>query len=106
MNIFYDNLVNLHELHLDFDRLEVPFEHRRELIDLADSTVHHEIFDLIMVALPANHHEGFLEIFSSDPSSPEIINWLRVRIPDVEEKIRTRGEIVKQDFRDKMRSLE
>src|SRR5438309_7527952 len=106
MNIFYDNLINLHELHLEFDRLEVPFEHRRDLVDLADSTVHHEIFDLIMVELPESHHTYFLQAFASDPSDAEILGWLRSHIPDVEDKIRSRGEEVKENFRAQIRSVE
>jgi len=104
MNIFYDNLINLHELHLEFDRLEIPFPHRRELIDLADSAVHHEVFDLIMIELPEEHHTYFLETFAADPSNVEILGWLRGRIPDVEDKIRSRGEEVKEDFKQKIRS--
>jgi hypothetical protein len=106
MNIFYDNLINLHELHLEFDRLEIPLEHRRELIDLADSTIHHEIFDLIMVELPEQQHVRFLQTFSSDPSDLEIMGWLRSHIPDVENKIRSRGNSVKEDFRAQMRNIE
>jgi hypothetical protein len=103
MTIFYDNLINLHELNLEFDRLEVPFENRRELIDLADSTIHHEIFDLIMIELPKTHHAIFLKYFSDDPSSLEILGWLRGHIPDVEEKIRIRGSQIKEDFKNEMR---
>lgn len=104
MNVFYDNLINIHELHLELDSVGVPHSHRRALMELADSVVHHEVFDLIMVELPPAHHEHFLEIFAADPSDPEILNWLRVRIPDVETKIRARGESVKYDLKSKIRS--
>lgn len=103
MNIFYDNLINIHELHLEFDRFEIPFEDRRELIDLADSAIHHEIFDLIMVELPEDHHDTFLQQFSADPSNVEILGWLRGHVPDVEEKIRARGHQVKEDLKAEMR---
>lgn len=103
MNIFYDNFTNIYELHTDLDTLAVPSSARRELMDLVDSTVHHEVFDLIMLELNPKNHETFLNMFSTDPSDPEIMSWLRVRIPDVEEKIRARGTSVKEDFRKKIR---
>jgi hypothetical protein len=98
MKIFYDNLVNLHDLHVEFDRLDVPVEEREELVNLADSAMHHEIFDLIMFEVPDEHREIFLESFGNDPSDESILVFLRIRVPGIEDKIRQRAEAVKRSF--------
>lgn len=98
MKAFYDHLVNIHELHIEFDRLDVPIEDRNEMVGLADSAVHHEVFDLLMVEIPEAHREIFLESFSNDPGDDTILVFLKRRVPDIEEKIRSRAEEVKRFF--------
>jgi hypothetical protein len=98
MKIFYDNLVNLHDLHLKFDKMDVPVEERAELIELADSAVHHEIFDLIMIEVPDEHRTIFLESFGNDPSDESILVFLKLRVPGIEDKIKERAEAVKRSL--------
>jgi hypothetical protein len=98
VNVFYDNLVNIHELHLEFDQLDVPLKERKELISLADSTMHHEVFDLIMVEIPEEHRTYFLEIFSADPGDTKILEFLKEKVPGIEGKIKKRGQAVKDKF--------
>lgn len=104
MNVFYDHLVNIHELHLEFDRVDIPVAERNELIKMADSTVHHEVFDLLMVEIPDEHRRFFLESFSTDPGNPQILDFLKRAIPGVEDKIKSRAEAVKNELASQMRS--
>jgi hypothetical protein len=105
MNVFYDHLVNIHELHLEFDKLDVPLSHRNELIKMADSTVHHEIFDLLMIEVPNEHRAYFLEIFSTDPSENHILEFLKDKVPGIEQKIQDRAQLVKEDLVKKMKEI-
>lgn len=97
-SVFYDHLVNIHELHIEFDRLEIPAEERNELMRLADSTVHHEVFDLVMIELPNEHKEIFLERLSNDPSDINILNFLEERVPGIKDRIKERAERVTKDL--------
>ncbi len=105
MNVFYDHLINIHDLHIELDRYELSTEERNELMKLADSTVHHEVFDLIMIELPEEHKVVFLERFATDPSDPELLEFVKIHVPQAEEKIRARSEKVKQDLTEKMRRI-
>ena len=104
MNVFYDHLVNLHELHITFDEVGIPLKHRKALIEMADSTMHHEIFDLLMIEIPSEHKTYFLEIFSDDPSDVRILEWLKSKVPDVENKIKNRAEEVKTNLKNEVRN--
>lgn len=106
MNVFYDQLINIHDLHIEFDRLDLPIEHRNELMQLVDSSVHHEIFDLIMVELPQEHRTYFLEVFSTNPSDPVLLDFLRDNVPGIEEKITTRANEVREGFAEEVRKLQ
>ena len=98
MNVFYDHLINIHDLHIEFDRLDLPIPERNELMKLADSTVHHEVFDLIMIELADEHRSYFLEVFSTDPGDPELLQFITSHIPDAEGKIKSRADKVKEDL--------
>lgn len=105
MSVFYDRLVNIHELHIEFDRLELPVPERNELIKIADSTIHHEVFDLIMIELPKEHKVYFLEIFSSDPADPKILDFLKEKIPGFEDKVKARATQIKEELAKHVRKI-
>lgn len=97
-SVFYDHLITIHDLHVEFDRLEIPVLERGELMRLADSTVHHEVFDLLMIEIPEQHHKEFLEKFSEDPGDPSLLTFIKEKSPGIEDKIKNRIEKVKQDL--------
>ncbi len=105
MNVFYDHLINIHGLHIEFDKLDLSVPDRNELIRLADSSVHHEVFDLIMIELPEEHRQVFLELFSTDPGDPVIMTLVSRHIPSVEEKIKARVSKLVNEFTEEVRKL-
>lgn len=104
-SVFYDHLINIHELHLEFDRLNIPVKDRNELMEMADSTVHHEVFDLVMVEIPSEHKTYFLELFSTDPGHPELFTFVSGKIPDFETKVKDRINMVKDELINEVRKL-
>lgn len=103
--VFYDHLINIHELHIEFDRLNVPIKDRNDLMKLADSTVHHEVFDLVMVEIPSAHKTYFLELFATDPGHPELFEFVTSKIPDFESKAKDRINRVKEELISEVRKL-
>jgi hypothetical protein len=106
MNIFYDHLVNIYELHLEFDRLSLPIGNRRELMRLADSAVHHEVFNLLMVEIPEEHKAYFLEVFAKDPGDEHLLAWLKEKTPGIEDKIKDRASLVKSQLIQEIRNID
>lgn len=104
-SVFYDKLINIHDLHLEFDRLDLPITHRNELMQLVDSSVHHEVFDLIMVELPEEHRSYFLEVFSTDPADPALLEFLTAKVPGISDKITARANEVRESFAEEVRKL-
>lgn len=103
--VFYDHLINIHELHIEFDRLNVQIKDRNDLMKLADSAVHHEVFDLVMVEIPASHKSYFLELFSTDPAHPKLLAFVTEKIPDFEAKAQERINRVKEELLAEVRKL-
>jgi len=105
MNVFYDHLVRVYEIHVDLDELGLAPSEKNELVAMVDSAMHHEVFDLIMTELPGNHQVFFLETFATDPSDQAILEFLREKIPGIEDKIEDRAKDVKLRFVADIRSV-
>ena len=51
MSVFYDHLVGLDELHSELADFELPFKDHYELLNQADSILHNEILNVILIIL-------------------------------------------------------
>lgn len=97
--IFYDHLIILEEVELEFDNLKLDKEERRELEHLIEETIHHRVMDRILTKLPRQHHEEFLEKFAKTPHNPNLIHYLDHKIKEsVEEHIADEMKNLKKEL--------
>lgn len=87
MSVFYDHLVGLDDIHNELADFDLSFKQHYDLLNLVDSILHHEVLNIILVILPADHHESFLKDFNNRPDDQEHLVFLRQFDPEVDGKI-------------------
>ena len=95
---FYDNLIIRQDLIAELDLHALDPEECDELIEIIDQTFHHHILDLILTHLPRERHEEFLIQFYSAPHNPELLNYLKSHVSDIEDKITTHASQIKSEI--------
>lgn len=105
MSVFYDHLINLEELHQELLDFNFAVREHYQLLQLADSTLHHEIVGVCLDCLPTEHHEYFLVRFKEQPDDPSILVFLKEKEPDIENKIRSKSTEVKERIRKDLRKV-
>ncbi len=95
--VFYDHLIVIEEITAVFDLHGIPPTEQRELIQLIDKTMHHEILHIILKYLPEHHHEKFLTRFHAAPHDTSLMTYLQDRVPiDIEKEILKAANSVKK----------
>ena len=98
-HIFYDHLVNRHELTAEIDNYELEAEDRQELLDLIDETLHHHILNVILNHLPKDHHVEFMILLKTAPHDPQILEFIKPKITiDIESEIIIQAAKVKKEI--------
>jgi len=93
--LFYDHLIIIEEI------VEVLSSHtltkieREEILDLVDQALHQEILNTILIHLPKEKHEVFLQYMHAIPHSKKILEFLRNNTSvDIEKEIlKTAGRV-------------
>ncbi|MCL5090659.1 MAG: hypothetical protein M1514_01475 [Patescibacteria group bacterium] len=98
--VFYDHLTQIEELFLKLEGLDIEIEEKEEIIALVDDTFHRQILTIILDHLPREFHENFLHLFSKEPESLTLLNFLKEKITkvDIEEKIISHSIMAKRDI--------
>mgnify|MGYP001577907715 CR=1 FL=1 len=105
MSVFYDHLVGLDELHQDLLVLKLPTQEHYHLLNLIDSTFHHEILAICLDCLPIEHHESFIVQFNKEPNDESLLAHLKNMDPEIEEKIKRRGSEIKEKVKNDIKKV-
>lgn len=98
--LFYDHLIAYEETISILNIHDLDPDEKQELIQLIDEIFHHHLLNLILNYLPPHHHQEFLTLLSKDPSSPDLLIYLKSRITlvDIEIEIQKHGQKIKSDI--------
>ena len=99
MKIFYDEIIQIGELMTHIQHLEIDTQEKEELANLVDETVHHEMVSVILTHLPEEHHEEFLERFQAKPHDPNLLEYLKVKVEGIEEKLEKKGKEIREKIK-------
>ena len=95
--IFYDHLVNKHEIFLYIDNLPEPENHKSKLKHLVDDIIHQGLIEFVLQKLHSHHHRTFLNHLHQTPYDPEIISFLKDHIhPDIETELQEQIDLLLQ----------
>lgn len=95
MSVFYDHLVGLDEIHNELLNFNLPTREHYHLLQIVDSTLHHEVLNVILLEIPQEAHEHFLVEFHNRPADPAHLEFLRQYSPEIEDKISSTANGVK-----------
>ena len=91
--IFYDHLINKHELLVIIDKTEGEDNHKSKIKHLVDDILHHGIVEFTLSKLKPKHHKVFLQQLHHAPYSPEILDYLKEKVAhDIEEQIQKHAD--------------
>lgn len=96
--VFYDHLTKLEEIKVELGKYRLTSTEREEIFSLADEHLHHRVLDIILQHLPPEKHEVFLHKLHDGPQKPELLDYLKEDIQDIEKLITAEAEKVKKEI--------
>ena len=99
MSVFYDHLLNLEDLHQELSHLNLTTKEHFALLNLIDSTLHHEVISVCLDCLPIEHHETFLVQYKTAPNDPALLEQLKTHEPKIEERIHSKSSEVREKLK-------
>ena len=95
--VFYDHLVVIDDIVVELDRHEIPPADREQFLKNLDEVLHHHILDTVLLFLPREHHDHFLDRFAREPHHPNILDFLKEKTKvDIEHEIKQTVDYVKK----------
>lgn len=88
---FYSHLVSIESVHVEISYLEMTDDQKKELLDIAESTMHHTILDTVLSALSEEERRVFLRQVHLDDHA-QIWRFLNKKKVDIESRIVSVGE--------------
>lgn len=102
MKNFYSHIVEIESLTVELDALDLSPEQKKELAELLDSSLHHTILNAIFSELPDQDKRVLLEHLV-DEDHEKIWEHLNSKVDNIEEKIKSAADSLKQKLREDIR---
>lgn len=101
MKYFYSKYIIIEDLITELHEMDLSDEERHHLAVLVDSQLHHAILDEILSNLNETDKKLFLHELHKDPENEKLIDFLKSKVDNIEEKIKTVSEqLVKELHKD------
>jgi hypothetical protein len=94
---FYSNIIDLEKLLEALNTLEISWEEREELFQIAHSHIHHTILDLILSELNEQDKEVFIELLTNDDNS-KVWDHLNDKVENIEQKIIVAAHLIRDEL--------
>lgn len=99
--LFYDHLINKHEILIIIDQMDTEPEKKSKLKTLVDEILHNHVIGHVLERLNPSHHGRFIEMLTETPYDLKIIDYLRTKVgDDIDDTIRDHGNGVVQKILD------
>lgn len=96
--VFYYHLLNFPEVEERLDKHGLAEKEREEILLIIKETIHYRVVAEVMTHLPQKHHEWFLTEYTNLPHQEGLLEKLKDKIEDIEEKIKAVASQVKQEI--------
>lgn len=98
MKGFYTYYVNLDLFHSEFDRLDLEEKEREEILNILEEIYVHKLIDRVLEELSDEKEKKmFLQILSAQ-AEIEMIQFLKERIENIEEKLKTEVKTLTEEL--------
>jgi len=98
VKFFYRSLIQIDEFNNIFEKEELAVEEKEELVLMVKDTIHHRVVETVLTHLPEEYHKEFLKTFTKKPDDEGILNALKEKVEDIEEKIKEAVEQAKSEI--------
>lgn len=98
MAYFYSHLVEIESITLALDELHLSDSQKKHLASLIDSTIHHEILDIIFSKLSSDDKEMLMNKIKNDPEDKEIMKILNEKVENIEDEIKEAVSKLKKEL--------
>lgn len=100
-NVYYAPLVR-------WERVEeiimlVPEDERDEAERLVIGSIDHVVIETVLIHLDKQHHEEFMKKIHEAYHDPSILEWLKEKVGDIEEKLQNAISQTKSSIRELLR---
>lgn len=97
MKHFYAHIIDLDDLHREFQILDLTDDEKNHLIVVIESSLHHVVIDVLLTELPEEHKENFLHHLAKNDHD-SIWKVLKEAIQEPEERIRYALDKLKKEL--------
>lgn len=94
---FYSHIIDLEKLLEALNTLEISWEEREELFQIAHSHIHHTIMDMILSELSENDKEVFIDLVSNDDNN-SVWEHLNQKVENIEQKIISAAHAIRDEL--------
>ena len=101
---FYTHIIDTSTLSLELGDMDLTQQERVHLISLIDSSIHHEILDLILSELKPSDKKTFLAHLASEDHD-KVWKFLNQKVDNIEEKIKKTAEDLKKELHKDIREV-
>lgn len=88
MAYFYSHLVEIDSITLALDEMNLSDTQKKHLASLIDSTIHHEVLDIIFSKLSLKDKEMLMHKIKKNPEDKEIMKILNEKVDNIESDIK------------------
>lgn len=102
--LFFDHLVIREEIEFVLNSYVIDSVDRDELIAIIDSSLSHNVLNVILNFLPKERHPEFMANFRDAPADPAHMEYLKVHAhPEIEAEIKKQAAKIKAEILSEIR---
>jgi len=98
MKYFYSHLISIETIGTKMDELEMTNDQKKHLAELIDSTIHHEILDLVLSQLKEEEKIVFLQMIRDNPEDDKLLDFLNNKVDKIEDQIKETAKKLVQEI--------
>jgi len=103
--LFWEPLVEIEEIELKIDEHGLVKEQKLHLLEITHQTYGIKIVDIVLSHLPKEKHKPFLDKYADKSHHPNLLDWLKEEVEDIEEKIKELTGKVKKEILDELHKI-
>lgn len=97
--ILYDHLIILEEIETLISEYRFEGKEKQEISQMIEETIHYRVLNVILINLPKEHHQTFLERFHQAPYDEDLLNFLKEKVANIEDLISDEIKILEKELK-------
>lgn len=103
--VFWDHLIEIEEIEIKIDEHGLEKEEKLQLLKTIHQTFDAKILEEVLSHLPKEKHTTFLDKFAQKPHHPNVLEFLKEEIEDIDEKISKLAKKLKKEILEELAKI-